>query len=38
MAQELTRLAAAAMLQTFPNTTMTAFYLRAPGWVPPAAV
>jgi AraC-like DNA-binding protein len=38
MAQELTRLAAAALLETFPNTTMTTPYIPAPGWVPPAAV
>lgn len=38
LAQELTRLAAAAFLVTFPNTTMTAGYLPGPGWVPPAAV
>jgi AraC-like DNA-binding protein len=36
--QELTRLAAAALLETFPNTTMTAPYLRGPGWVPPVTV
>jgi len=38
VAQELTRLAAAALLETFPNTTMTAPYLRGPGWMPPATV
>jgi AraC-like DNA-binding protein len=37
-AQELTRLAAAAMLETFPNTTMTAGYLPGPGWVASATV
>jgi AraC-like DNA-binding protein len=37
MAQELTRLAAAAVLETFPNTAMTTAYIRGPGWVPPAA-
>jgi AraC-like DNA-binding protein len=35
---ELTRLAAAAMLETFPNTAMTARYVAGPGWAPPAAV
>ena len=38
LAQELTRLAAAAMLETFPNTTMTAGYLAGPGWVASATV
>jgi AraC-like DNA-binding protein len=38
MAHELTRLAAAVMLETFPNTTMTAGHVPGPGWVPPAAV
>jgi AraC-like DNA-binding protein len=38
MAQEMTRLAAAALLETFPNTTMTVAYTAGPGWVPPAAV
>jgi len=38
MAEEMTRLAAAVMLETFPNTTMTKTYLQDPGWVPPAAV
>jgi transcriptional regulator GlxA family with amidase domain len=28
----------AAMLETFPNTTMTAPHLRGPGWVTPASV
>jgi AraC-like DNA-binding protein len=36
--QELTGVAAAALLETFPNTAMTACYLRGAGWVPPAAV
>ncbi|GIF00712.1 AraC family transcriptional regulator [Paractinoplanes rishiriensis] len=36
--QEMTRVAAAALLETFPNTAMSAFYLRGAGWVPPAAV
>jgi AraC-like DNA-binding protein len=35
---ELMRLAAAAFLETFPNTTMTAGYSPGPGWAPPAAV
>lgn len=38
MAHELTRMAATVMLETFPNTTMTARYAGGPGWVPPAAV
>ena len=38
MAHELTRTAAAVMLETFPNTAMTARYTPGPGWVPPAAV
>lgn len=38
VAQEMTWLAAAAMLETFPNTTMTLPYLTEPGRVPPAAV
>ena len=38
LAGEMTRLAAAALLGTFPNTTMTVAYTRGPGWVPPAAV
>ena len=38
IASEMTRLAAAALLGTFPNTTMTVAYTRGPGWVPPAAV
>lgn len=36
--REMTRLAAAALLETFPNTTMTVSYLPGPGWVPPATV
>jgi AraC-like DNA-binding protein len=35
---EMMRLAAAAFLETFPNTTMTAAYAPGPGWVAPAAV
>jgi AraC-like DNA-binding protein len=35
---ELTRMAAAVFLHTFPNTTMTLHYLPGPGWVPSAAV
>jgi AraC-like DNA-binding protein len=38
VAQELTRLAAGAMLEVFPNTTMTAGYLPGPGWIAAAAV
>jgi AraC-like DNA-binding protein len=38
IAQEMTRLAAAAMLETFPNNTMTVAYAPGPGWVPAAAV
>jgi AraC-like DNA-binding protein len=38
MAGEMTRLAAAVMLETFPNTTMARTYFPDPGWVPPAAV
>jgi len=38
LAQSMTGLAAAAMLETFPNTTMTAPSLPGPGWVTPAAV
>lgn len=37
IAQEMNRLAAAAMLETFPNTTMTAAYVAGPDWVPPPA-
>jgi AraC-like DNA-binding protein len=35
---ELTRMAAAAFLHAFPNTTMTLDYLPGPGWAPPSAV
>jgi AraC-like DNA-binding protein len=38
MAHELTRMAATVMLETFPNTAMTALYVPGPGWVPPDAV
>ena len=38
VAREMTELAAAALVDTFPNTAMTSFYLRDPGWVPEAAV
>jgi AraC-like DNA-binding protein len=38
MAHELTRMAATVMLETFPNTAMTALYVAGPGWVPSAAV
>ncbi len=38
LVQEMTRMAAAAFLETFPNTAMTAGYLRGPGWVLPASV
>jgi AraC-like DNA-binding protein len=38
IAHELTRMAATVMLETFPNTTMTARYAGGPGWAPPAAV
>jgi AraC-like DNA-binding protein len=38
MAHELTRMAATVMLETFPNTAMTAMYVAGPGWTPPAAV
>jgi AraC-like DNA-binding protein len=38
LAQSMTRLAAAALLEAFPNTTMTVSYLRGPGQVTPAAV
>ncbi len=38
MAHELTRMAAAAMLETFPNTAMTLQYAAGPGWVPLAIV
>jgi AraC-like DNA-binding protein len=38
IAAEMTALAAGAMLETFPNTTMTVGYLPGPGWVAPASV
>ena len=38
LVQEMTRLAAAALLETFPNTAMTAAYIPGPGRVPPATV
>jgi AraC-like DNA-binding protein len=38
MAQEMSRLTAAALLTAFPNTTLTLGYVRGPDWVPPAAV
>ena len=38
LVQEMTRLAAAALLETFPNTAMTAAYITGPGRVPPATV
>jgi AraC-like DNA-binding protein len=38
MAVEMTRLAAAAFLETFPNTTMTVPYEPDPGWVAPVTV
>jgi AraC-like DNA-binding protein len=38
IAQEMTRLTASVLLETFPNTTMTLPYVQGPGWVPPAAV
>jgi AraC-like DNA-binding protein len=38
MAHELTRMAAAAMLETFPNNAMTTQYVAGPGWVPPLVV
>jgi AraC-like DNA-binding protein len=38
IAYELTRVAAAVMLETFPNTAMNTLYVAGPGWVPPAAV
>lgn len=34
----MTRLTAASFLATFPNTAMTAGYVRGPGWMPPANV
>ena len=38
LAQEMARLAAAALLGTFPNTTMTAAYIPNPGHMPPVTV
>ena len=38
LADTMTGLAAAAMLETFPNTIMTAARLPGPGWVTPASV
>ena len=38
LAQSMTGLAAAAMLEAFPNTTMTAPHRPGPGWVTPASV
>lgn len=38
LAQSMTGLAAAAILETFPNTTTTASHLPGPGWVTPASV
>ncbi len=38
LVQAMTGLAAAAMLETFPNTTMTSPRLPGPGWVTPASV
>ena len=38
LVQELTRLAAAALLETFPNTAITAAYSPGSEWVPPATV
>lgn len=38
LVQAMTGLAAAAMLETFPNTTMTVDHLPGPGWVTPASV
>jgi AraC-like DNA-binding protein len=38
LAHELTRMAAAVMLETFPNTAMTTLQVAGPGWVPPPAV
>ncbi len=38
LAHEMTRLAAAALLEAFPNTTMTAAYIPGPGRVPSATV
>ena len=38
LVREMTRLAAAALLEAFPNTAMTAAYIPGPGRVPPATV
>ena len=38
LVQEMTRQAAAALLEIFPNTAMTAAYIPGPGRVPPATV
>jgi AraC-like DNA-binding protein len=38
LVEAMTGLAAAAMLETFPNTTMTVAHLPGPGWVTPASV
>ena len=38
LVEAMTRLAAASMLETFPNTTMTVSYLPGPGWMMPSAV
>jgi AraC-like DNA-binding protein len=38
LVREMSRLAAAALLETFPNTAMTAAYIPGPGQVPPATV
>jgi AraC-like DNA-binding protein len=38
LADNMTRLVAATLLETFPNTTMTASYLPGPGQVAPSAV
>jgi AraC-like DNA-binding protein len=38
LVQELTRMTAAVLLGTFPNTLMTTAYERGPGWVPSSAV
>ncbi len=38
LVQTMTGLAAAAMLETFPNTMMTVAHLPGPGWVMPTAV
>jgi AraC-like DNA-binding protein len=38
LVEAMTGLAAAAMLETFPNTTMTVAHLPDPGWVTPASI